>query len=74
MLLSMPNEFILEGILSRIVIIKNDISKCKGYRVNLSKTNNKNDLYHAIKSAGINKSAILSGCIFINVNRSRQNL
>ncbi len=69
----MPDEFISKGISSRVVIMENDISKREGYGVDLSKNNNKNDLHHAIGSASINESGILSGCIYIDVNESRQN-
>ncbi len=69
----MPHEFIPEGISFRVVIMENDISKRKGYGVDLSKNNDENDLHHVIGFAGINKSGILSGCIYTNVNKSRQN-
>lgn len=74
MLLDMSDEFISKSILSRVVIIKNDISECEGYRIDLSKNHNKNDIYHTIESADINKSGILSDCIYIDINKSRQNL
>ncbi len=73
MLSGMPDEFIPEGISSRVVIIENDVSKRKGCGVDLSKNNDENDLHHVIGSAGINESGILSSCIYTNVNKSRQN-
>lgn len=39
MLSSMSDQFISEGILSKIVIMKYDSSKCKDYRINLAKNN-----------------------------------
>ncbi len=73
-LLGMPDEFISKDILSRIVIMENDISKRKGYGIDLSKNNDENDLHHAIGFTGINKLGILSSCIYTNINESRQNL
>ena len=67
----MPDEYIPKGISSRVVIMENDSSERKGYEADLVENNDKNDLYHAI---GINKSRILSGYIYIDVNKSRQNL
>ncbi len=43
MLPSMPDEFILEGILSRVVIMEDDSSKHKGYGANLAENNEEND-------------------------------
>lgn len=45
----------------------------EGYGANLAENNEENDLHHAIGSAGINESGILSGCIYTDVNESRQN-
>ncbi len=73
MLLSMPDEFILEGISSRVIVMEDDSSERKGYEVNLVENNEENDLYHAIRSIGINESGILSSCIYTNINESKQN-
>ncbi len=73
MLSSIPDEFIPESISSRVVVIENDSFVRKGYKVNLVENNNKNNLYHVIRSVSINKSEILNGCIYTNVNESRQN-
>ncbi len=73
MLLGMSDEFISERISFRVVIIENDISKCKSYKINLSKNNNENNLHHVIGFVGMNKLGILSGCIYIDINKSRQN-
>ena len=43
------------------------------YVANLAKNNEENDLHHAIGSAGINESGILSSCIYIDVNKFKQN-
>ncbi len=74
MLLSMPDEFISKSILSRVVVIEDDSSERKGYGANLAENNEENDLHHAIGSGDINESGILSGCIYTDVNESRQNL
>lgn len=71
MLLSILNEFIFEGILSKIVIMENDSSERKGYSANLAKNNEKNNLYHAIRSVNIHKLCILSSYIYTDVNKSR---
>lgn len=73
MLSDILDAFIPEGISSKVVIMKNDISEHKGYRVDLSKNNNESDLHNVIGSTGINKSGILSSCIYINVDISGQN-
>ncbi len=70
----MPNEFISNGILLRVIIIENNSSKYKSYGANLAENNEENDLHHIIGSADINESRILSNCIYININESRQNL
>lgn len=69
----MPNKFIPKTISFRVVIMKNDISERKSHGADLFKDNNKNNLHHAIGSAGINKLGILNDCIYTNVNRFRQN-
>ena len=69
----MPNEFIPEGISSRVIVMKNDSSEREGYGANLAENNEENDLHHAIGSAGIHESGILNGCIYIDVNKSKQN-
>ncbi len=68
---SIMDEFILRGISSSVIIIENNSSKRKGYKTNLVKNNDENDLYHAIRSANSNELGILSGCIYIDVNKSR---
>lgn len=70
----MPYKFILEGILLKVIVMENDSSKRKGYGANLAEKKEKNDLHYAIGFADINKSGILSGYIYTNVNESRHNL
>ncbi len=70
----MPNEFISKGISSRVIVMENDSSKCKGYEVNIADNNKKNSLHHTIGSIDINKLGILSSYIYMDVNESRQNL
>ncbi len=74
MLSFISNKFILEGISSRVIVIKNNSSKRKGYGANLAKNNEKNNLHHIIETVGINELGILSGCIYIDVNESKENL
>lgn len=70
----MLDEFISKRISSKFVIIKSNNSKRKGYGANWVENNKENDIHHTIRSASINESEILSGCISINVHKSRQNL
>lgn len=69
----MLDKFLFKCILSKTVVIENNSSKHKDYRANLVENNNKNSLHYAIRSANIDESKILSGCIYTNVNKSRQN-
>lgn len=73
LLLFIPDEYIFEGILSKVIIIENNSSECKDYGADLVGKNDENNLHHAIKAASINKSEILSDCIYTNINKSRQN-
>lgn len=74
MLSFMLNKFILENISSRVIIIKDNCSECKNYKANLAENNEENNLYHASGSKDINESEILCGCIYTDINESRQNL
>lgn len=53
--------------------MENNSSERKDYETNLVENNNKNDLYHAIGATGINELGILSGYIYTNINKSKQN-
>lgn len=55
------------------VVTENNSFKYKSYRVKLAEKNEKNKLYHIIRSVGINKSRIMSDDIYLDVNKSRQN-
>ncbi len=54
--------------------MENDSSEREGYGANLAENNEENDLHHAIGSASINELGILNGCIYTDINESRQNL
>ncbi len=69
----MPDEFISKGISLRVIVMENDSSERKGYKTNLAENNEENNLHHVIGSADINESGILSGCIYTDINESRQN-
>ena len=71
--LSMPDEYIFEGILLKDVVIENDSSKRKGYRADIVENNDENNLHHAIGALSINELGILSSYIYININKSKQN-
>ena len=51
--------------------MENNSSKCKGYKANLAEKNEDDNLYHAIGSADINESEILSCYIDTDVNESK---
>lgn len=68
-----PDKFIFDNILSKVVIIKTNILEYWGHVVNLEENNEENNLHYIIGSAGINESGILSDFIYYNVNKSRQN-
>lgn len=69
----MLDEFIPQGISSRVVVMKDDSSERQDYGANLVENNEENNLHHAIGSASINKSGLLSRCIYTYVNESKQN-
>lgn len=73
MLASMPDQFIPNKIVFKIVAINQDHSKHEEYRANLKINNDKNNHHHIIGYTGRNNSGIFSGCIYININESRQN-
>ncbi len=73
LLASMHSEFILKSILLRIIVIENDSSKRMGYEANLIENNEENNLYHDIGTVSINELGILSGCIYTNINKFKQN-
>ncbi len=68
----MPDEFVSEGISSRVLVMEDNSSEYKSYGANLAKNNEENNLYHAIGSASINKLGIFVSYIYKNVNKSRQ--
>lgn len=74
MLKSMLDQFILERISSRVVLINQDFEQYKEYVANLNTSNNENDLYYALRTAGIKKASLSCDCIYTNVNEVRQNL
>lgn len=57
-------KFISKDILLRVIIIKNDSFECKAYNANLVINNDKNNLYHTIRSININELRIWSGYIY----------
>lgn len=73
MLESMPDGFISEGISSRVIIINQDSRERERYGTNLDINNDKNNLQHALGMVGIENTSLLSGCIYNNVDKARQN-
>lgn len=67
----MLDEYIPKGILSRVVIIENNSSKRKDYGTDLMENNDENNLHHVIRATSINKSGVLSVCVYTYVNKYR---
>ncbi len=74
MLETMPDEFIPEGISSRIVSMNQDSEESEGYAANLNTSNDENDLHYLLGTARIKNTGLSSGCIYTDVNEVRQNL
>lgn len=70
----MPNKFISEGILSRVVSINQDSEEYKRYTADLNTSNNENDLYHALGTVRIENTSLSNSYIYTYVNEARQNL
>lgn len=70
----MSNKFILKEISSRIVIINQDSKKREWYGANHDINNDKKILQHTLGITKIKDSGLLSDCIYININKVRQNL
>ena len=51
----MSDEYILEGISSRVLLMENESSERKGYGADLVENNDKNDLHHDIWVVDINE-------------------
>lgn len=56
-----------------IIIINQDSAKPKEYRANFSSNNNEINLYHLVNFGNLNNIGFLSGCIYTNINKTRQN-
>ncbi len=69
----MPDEFILEGISSRVISMNQNSEKHEGYAADLNICNDENNLYHALGTAGIENTGLSRGCIYTDVNEARQN-
>lgn len=70
----MLDECIPKEISSRIVIVNQDSRECERYKVNLNTNSNENNLQPALETAEIENTGLLSGYIYIDVNKARQNL
>lgn len=68
----MPDEFIPEGISSRVVSMNQDPEEREGYAAGLNTSNDENDLHHALGTAGMENTGLSSGCIYTDVNEARQ--
>lgn len=69
----MPDEFIPKEILSKVVIINQDSEKYERYRTNLNTNNNENNLQHTFEIVEIKNLGFLSGYIYTDINKVRQN-
>lgn len=66
-------EFILVGILNRILQCNEDIQDKEGYAPNLETENFENDLHHIANHIKIGDSGLLSGYLYTNVDDTREN-
>ncbi len=73
MLETMPDEFIPEGISSRVVSMNQDSKEREGYAADFNTSNDENDLHHVLGTAGMENTGLSSGCIYTDVNEARQN-
>ncbi len=69
----MPDEYIPEGISSRVVSMNQDSEKREGYAVDLNSSNDENDLHHVLETTEIENTGLSSGCIYTDVNEAREN-
>lgn len=69
MLASMPDQFVPDKIIFRIVTSNQDDSEYEKYSANLKINNNKNNFYYIIRSASINDSKIFNSYIYIDINK-----
>ncbi len=74
MLETMLDEFILEGISSKVASMNQDFEEYERYAADLNTSNYENNLYHTFESVGIENVGFSSGCIYTYVNEIRQNL
>ncbi len=71
MLETMLDEFILEGISSKVVLINQNSEEYEKYTADLNTNNDKNDLYHLLGIAEMKNTDLINGCIYTNVNEVR---
>ena len=62
------DEFEPVGIVSCILQCETDISKQKGYSVDLEADNFENELYHAVNAAGLDDLGCLRVCLYTNAD------
>ena len=65
-------EFVLANGLSRVLEYDEDIQEREGYITDLEVGNFENNLYHAANNIRIGNSGLLSGCLYIDVNNTRE--
>lgn len=71
---SILDKFIPKNILSKFVSKNQDFKECEEYVANVKTNNDKNDLYHALKTIKIKNTSLLSYCIYTDINKAKQNL
>lgn len=73
MLKSKSNEFIPKNILSKNITINYNFEKYERYTIYFNINNNNNNWYYALGISGIKNIVLWSCCIYININKTRQN-
>lgn len=68
---TISDEFILEKISSRVILMNQDSEKCERYTANLNISNNENDLHYMLETSKIENIDFLNGCIYTDINEAR---
>lgn len=61
------------GIANRILQGKPDVGKQEGYAADLETDNYKNELHHAVDTAGLDDSGCPSMCLYTDADNAREN-
>lgn len=74
LLYTWKNKFLPVGITSNVLQYKCNLSKQKGYAINLASMNFENKLYQVFDITGLDDSGCLSGYLYKNANNTWEHL